>query len=158
MLAVRSWGAGPPLVLAHGFTQTGAFWDALATHFPGRRVVAPDLPGHGGSAAYAGADLSGTAALLGAAGGRADYVGYSLGGRALLHLALDRPELVHSLVLVGARPGLPSEPERAARAAADDREAFEAGETPVDEAADPEARRRAVHEQARAAIDEMRGE
>ena len=46
-----------------------------------------------------------------------------------------------------------------ARAAADDREAFEAGETPVDEAADPEARRRrAVHEQARAAIDEMRGE
>jgi hypothetical protein len=45
-----------------------------------------------------------------------------------------------------------------ARAAADDREVFEAGETPVDEAADPESRRRAVHEQARTAIDEMRGE
>jgi hypothetical protein len=45
-----------------------------------------------------------------------------------------------------------------ARAAAEDRDAFEAGETPVDEAADPEARRRAVHEQARTAIDEMRGE
>lgn len=45
-----------------------------------------------------------------------------------------------------------------ARAAGDDREAFEAGETPVDEAPDPdvEARRRSVHEQARAAIDEMR--
>jgi hypothetical protein len=45
-----------------------------------------------------------------------------------------------------------------ARAAADDRDEFEAGETPVDQAADPELRRRSVHEQARAAIDEMRGE
>jgi hypothetical protein len=45
-----------------------------------------------------------------------------------------------------------------ARAAADDREQFEAGETPVDQAADPEARRRAVHEQARDTIDEMRRE
>ena len=44
-----------------------------------------------------------------------------------------------------------------ARVAADDRESFEAGETPVDEAPDPdvESRRRAVHEQGRAAIDEM---
>jgi hypothetical protein len=47
-----------------------------------------------------------------------------------------------------------------ARAAGDDREEFEAGETPVDEAVplDPDARRRAVHEQGRAAIDDMRGE
>ena len=45
-----------------------------------------------------------------------------------------------------------------ARATGDDREEFEAGETPVDEAADPDTRRRSVHEQARAAIDEMRGE
>lgn len=42
----------------------------------------------------------------------------------------------------------------------EEREAFEAGETPVDRAdpgEEPEARRRAVHEQARAAADEMRG-
>ncbi len=47
-----------------------------------------------------------------------------------------------------------------ARAAGDDRDEFEAGETPVDEAPDPdvESRRRSVHEQARAAIDEMRPE
>jgi hypothetical protein len=45
-----------------------------------------------------------------------------------------------------------------ARAAAEDREQFEAGETPVDEAPDPEVRRRAVHEQARDTIDEMRAE
>ena len=48
----------------------------------------------------------------------------------------------------------------AARTAGDDREAFESGEVPVDEAevADPQARRAQVHEQGRAALDEMRGE
>jgi hypothetical protein len=47
-----------------------------------------------------------------------------------------------------------------ARAAGDDREEFEAGEKPVDEAPDPDvdARRRSVHERARTAIDEMKGE
>jgi len=47
-----------------------------------------------------------------------------------------------------------------ARAAGDDREEFEAGETPVDQAValEPDARRREVHEQGRAAIDEMRAE
>jgi hypothetical protein len=47
-----------------------------------------------------------------------------------------------------------------ARAAGDDREEFEAGETPVDEAPDPDvdARRRSVHERGRTAIDEMKGE
>ena len=47
-----------------------------------------------------------------------------------------------------------------ARAAGDDRDEFEAGETPVDEAVtlDPDARRREVHEQGRAAIDEMQSE
>ena len=47
-----------------------------------------------------------------------------------------------------------------ARAAGDDREEFEAGETPVDQAVtlEPDARRREVHEQGRAAIDEMQPE
>jgi hypothetical protein len=41
------------------------------------------------------------------------------------------------------------------RAVAADRDEFEAGETPVDEAADPDARRHSVHEQARAQLDEL---
>jgi len=57
-----------------------------------------------------------------------------------------------------ARGADPAEELRAkleeSRAAADDREAFETGETPVDEA-DPEARRRRVHEETRARIDEL---
>jgi hypothetical protein len=47
-----------------------------------------------------------------------------------------------------------------ARDAVDDRDEFEAGEVTVDaaEPLDPQARRAAVHEQGRAALDEMRGE
>ena len=44
------------------------------------------------------------------------------------------------------------------RAVVDERDRFEERETPVDEAADPETRRRSVHEGARARIDELRGE
>ena len=43
------------------------------------------------------------------------------------------------------------------RAVVDERERFEEGETPVDEA-DPDERRRSVHDDARARIDELRGE
>jgi hypothetical protein len=43
------------------------------------------------------------------------------------------------------------------RALVGERDAFEEGETPVDEA-DPEARRRSVHEEARARIDDLRGD
>jgi hypothetical protein len=49
---------------------------------------------------------------------------------------------------------------RQAREAPDDRDEFESGEVTVDEAEplDPQARRAQVHEQGRAALDEMRGE
>ena len=43
------------------------------------------------------------------------------------------------------------------RAVVAEREEFESGETPVDEA-DPDARRRLVHEAAQARLDELRGE
>ncbi len=43
------------------------------------------------------------------------------------------------------------------RAVVDERDVFEEAETPVDEAPDPQARRREVHERGRAAIDRMRG-
>jgi hypothetical protein len=42
------------------------------------------------------------------------------------------------------------------RALVDERDEFESGETTVADAADPDERRRRVHEQGRAAVDEMR--
>jgi 2-succinyl-6-hydroxy-2,4-cyclohexadiene-1-carboxylate synthase len=114
-------GAGEPrLVLVHGFTQTGRSWDGVATELSAEHeVVLVDAPGHGGSSAVQ-ADLVAGADLLGAAGGHAVYVGYSMGGRLCLHLAVQQPELVRGLVLLGATAGIDDDAERAARRAADE--------------------------------------
>ncbi|HEV8297928.1 MAG TPA: alpha/beta fold hydrolase, partial [Acidimicrobiales bacterium] len=105
-LATTVVGQGPRVVLVHGFTQTsrcwGPFLDGLAAE---NRVVAVDAPGHGGSRAVA-ADVAESARLLGETAGEAIYVGYSMGGRIALRLALDRPELVRALVLIGTSPGI----------------------------------------------------
>ena len=125
-------GAGPPLVLVHGFTQTGRCWgpvaDDLATD---HEVVRIDAPGHGRSAGVR-AGLPDGARLIGEAGGEAAYLGYSMGGRYLLHLALDRPELVRGLVLLGATAGIDEPDERAARARADEATAARIGELGLD--------------------------
>jgi 2-succinyl-6-hydroxy-2,4-cyclohexadiene-1-carboxylate synthase len=113
------WRGPDRIVLVHGFTQTLTTWDRLAVSLADTfQVVRVDLPGHGGSGAL---DMSfaETAAAIGEAGGTATYVGYSMGGRLCLRLAVDHPDLVHSLVLVGASPGLEDAGERAARRAAD---------------------------------------
>jgi 2-succinyl-6-hydroxy-2,4-cyclohexadiene-1-carboxylate synthase len=117
--------AGGRVVLAHGFTQTLASWgvvgERLARH---REVVRVDLPGHGGSGGVR-VSFEEAAGLVGAAGGAGTYVGYSLGGRLCLRLALDRPDLVEGLVLVGGSPGIADPAARAERRAAD--EALAAG-------------------------------
>lgn len=119
-----SLGAGPRVVLVHGFTQTGQSMRPLAARLSqaGRECVVVDLPGHGDAADVA-ADLPRTAAMLAQSPGRAIYVGYSLGGRACLHLALRHPEMVERLVLIGANPGIEDPAERAARREADEQAA-----------------------------------
>jgi pimeloyl-ACP methyl ester carboxylesterase len=43
-------GEGDPLVLVHGLGGSAANWLALAPLLsPGRRLIVPELPGHGGS-------------------------------------------------------------------------------------------------------------
>jgi 2-succinyl-6-hydroxy-2,4-cyclohexadiene-1-carboxylate synthase len=107
------------VVLVHGFTQTLGTWGPVAERLAGRwQVVRVDLPGHGGSGRVR-VGFAEAAGLLGACGGAAAYLGYSLGGRLCLRLALDRPELVRALVLVGASPGIADPGARAERRAAD---------------------------------------
>jgi 2-succinyl-6-hydroxy-2,4-cyclohexadiene-1-carboxylate synthase len=99
-------GSGRRLVLVHGFTQTRRSWGPLVERLITRHeLVLVDAPGHGRSG-HVRADLWEGARLLGDVGGRADYLGYSMGGRYLLHLALARPDLVERLVLVGATAGI----------------------------------------------------
>jgi 2-succinyl-6-hydroxy-2,4-cyclohexadiene-1-carboxylate synthase len=111
---------GGRVVLVHGFTQTLASWAEVGERLGRRReVVRVDLPGHGGSGAVR-VGFAGAAGLVGEAGGTAAYIGYSLGGRLCLRLALDRPDLVEALVLVGASPGIAEPGPRAERRAADE--------------------------------------
>jgi 2-succinyl-6-hydroxy-2,4-cyclohexadiene-1-carboxylate synthase len=108
------------VVAIHGFTQSAAAWAPLAQRLGAyHEVVAVDAPGHGGSAAVH-AGLVGGAEAIADAGGRGAYVGYSMGGRYALHVALQRPEAVERLVLVSATGGLDSQAERRARVAADE--------------------------------------
>ncbi|MDQ4070622.1 MAG: alpha/beta fold hydrolase [Actinomycetota bacterium] len=108
------------LVLVHGFTQTLRSWDAITAPLAGMsEVVRVDLPGHGGSS-QVDLDFVATAAAIGDAGGTATYVGYSMGGRLSLRLAVDRPDRVRALVLIGASPGLADDGERAGRRASDE--------------------------------------
>ncbi|MEO1087713.1 MAG: alpha/beta fold hydrolase, partial [Acidobacteriota bacterium] len=109
------------LLLLHGFGGRGAVWrpliDALPDGLPagGALVVdAPDLPGHGGAHETAEAlpdDFEATVDRIAAdhlpsTEGPVHTVGYSLGARLALGLALRHPDAVASLTLVGVRPGL----------------------------------------------------
>lgn len=136
-LAARSLGrndppaAATPLALVHGFTQNAGCWGPLAEDLArDRPVVAVDLPGHGGSAGLT-ADLWGTADLVAATVGAGDYLGYSLGGRVCLHVALAHPDRVRRLVLVGATPGIADPTARAERRRADEALADRLAEEPL---------------------------
>ncbi len=102
-------GAGPPIVLVHGLGGAASNWVALAPALAARhRVLAVDLPGHGGSdplpAAHGLASYADAVAVC--AGeerlGPACFVGHSFGGAVVLEVALRRPELVSSVVLAAA--------------------------------------------------------
>jgi 2-succinyl-6-hydroxy-2,4-cyclohexadiene-1-carboxylate synthase len=109
----------------HGFTQTHRSWATVEARLPSdwdvQGIEVPD-----------GLDFSATAEAMGMRGGTGTWVGYSMGGRLCLQLALDRPDLVERLVLVSASPGIASAPERAQRRAADERLAQEAELVGVD--------------------------
>ena len=101
-------GGGEPLVLVHGLAGAAANWLALAPLLlTERRVLVPELPGHGGSAPLPAAPSLNVyadrlAELIERETGPAPVVGHSLGGAVVLRLAIRRPELVTALVLAGA--------------------------------------------------------
>ena len=113
-------GRGPRLVLVHGFTQTGRSWAPVAGALEAdHEVVRVDAPGHGRSSDVM-AGLRSGARLIADEGGEGTYVGYSMGGRFALHVALAHPELVRGLVLLGATAGIEDPAERAERVTVDE--------------------------------------
>jgi 2-succinyl-6-hydroxy-2,4-cyclohexadiene-1-carboxylate synthase len=103
-------------VLVHGFTQSARAWGRIGADLSTEhRVIALDAPGHGGSSEVR-ADLATGADLMAATAAEpAAWVGYSMGGRFALHVALRHPEEVRRLVLVSTSAGIEDPEERAAR-------------------------------------------
>jgi pimeloyl-ACP methyl ester carboxylesterase len=117
-------GSGPVLLLIHGIAGTLETWQAVIESLAGQHtVIAPDLPGHGGSAPGAGdyslgAFAAGLRDLLVTLGHeRATLVGHSLGGGIAMQFAYQFPEITERLVLVSSG-GLGPEVSAILRAAA----------------------------------------
>lgn len=119
-----------PLVLFHGFSGAGRAWDPVLHPLMAaglKRQVdgwSPDLPGHGSSAGVRPGSFEATVRRLADTLARrftrpVVLVGYSMGGRLALGLALSQPRLIRHLVLIGVQPGLSSVIERRRRADAD---------------------------------------
>ncbi len=114
----RAGGEGPPVVLIHGYPQTGAMWHRIAPELARtHRVVVVDLRGYGWSSApegdggvetYSkramGADIVRVMEELGHV--RFAVVGHDRGARVAYRLALDHPGRVERLALIDIVPTL----------------------------------------------------
>jgi pimeloyl-ACP methyl ester carboxylesterase len=105
----RIAGSGPPVVLIHGMLNSSSHWRSVALNLAGEHtVIAPDLIGHGDSAAprgdYSlGAHAASIRDLLAAVGiDRATLVGHSLGGGVALQFFYQFPQRVERLALVSS--------------------------------------------------------
>ena len=105
----RIAGDGPPVVLIHGMVNSSKHWERVALQLAGRyTVVAPDLIGHGDSAAVRGDYSLGAHAcsirdLLTTIGiDRATVVGHSLGGGIAMQFFYQFPQRVERLALVSS--------------------------------------------------------
>jgi 2-succinyl-6-hydroxy-2,4-cyclohexadiene-1-carboxylate synthase len=127
-LNVEDAGAGDPVVLLHGFTGSAeSFKPIVELLTPGVRAISVDLLGHGKSAAPVDVSryafwqvVDDLANLIPAIGiERATWLGYSMGGRVALGLAIRHPRLVSGLVLESSSPGIEDPAERNQRRLAD---------------------------------------
>jgi 2-succinyl-6-hydroxy-2,4-cyclohexadiene-1-carboxylate synthase len=128
-LNVEVDGSGPPLVLLHGFTGSARSWGEFGKRLAASRtVVAVDIIGHGQSdkpadvAAYRmeRAARNAVEAVERLGFQAAPWLGYSMGGRLALYIAVAHQERVERLVLIGASAGLAGAEARRARVASDE--------------------------------------
>jgi 2-succinyl-6-hydroxy-2,4-cyclohexadiene-1-carboxylate synthase len=131
----------PAVSFFHGFMGSCADWDGVIDSLLDQHhCIAFDLPGHGESQVARGAeapDMAGTAKAvmeawdsMGVA--RSSLVGYSMGGRLALYMALKHKDRIVRTALESASPGLPTEEERAARRKRDDALAAALEDSPVE--------------------------
>jgi pimeloyl-ACP methyl ester carboxylesterase len=131
MSQMRSDESGAPLVFVHGSGDSAKSWAHVITALPDIPCVALDLPGHGALIEQPGPDamsVADYAAFVRAEIERrelvgARIVGHSLGGAIALQLALEAPDLVGGIGLVGTGARLRVLPDLLAAAQTDQVEA-----------------------------------
>jgi 2-succinyl-6-hydroxy-2,4-cyclohexadiene-1-carboxylate synthase len=129
-------GMAPTVVFLHGFTHTGRSWQPVIAALGERYTsVADDIRGHGDASERVPVSLQAVIDDVAAAAGPERYtlVGYSMGGRIALHVALAPSDRVERLVLIGASPGIADDSERSARQRADEELAGEIERSSIDE-------------------------
>jgi pimeloyl-ACP methyl ester carboxylesterase len=108
-LHVRHGGAGPAVILLHGYGETGDMWAPLARDLArDHTVIVPDLRGLGLSSKPVGgfdkktqaADIEGVMKALGVT--RADVVAHDIGNMVAFQVAARYPERVRRLVVIDA--------------------------------------------------------
>lgn len=119
----------PPLVLVHGFMGSAGSWGDLPERLAAdRRVIVPELPGHGrsdGSGDPGRYEVPEVADLLGRMAQHleapeAAWLGYSMGGRIVLAGVAEGAINPRRLLLESCSPGLEEPSDRRARRAADE--------------------------------------
>jgi 2-succinyl-6-hydroxy-2,4-cyclohexadiene-1-carboxylate synthase len=125
-LHVELRGSGAPLVLLHGFTQTGRLWGPVADRLAeSHTLLVVDLPGHGDSGSVR-ADLPTTAGLVVEAVRSqvgpepCALLGYSLGARVALHVASSTDLPLRQVVTIGVTAGIEDPVEREGRRLSDE--------------------------------------
>ncbi|MFC3041427.1 2-succinyl-6-hydroxy-2,4-cyclohexadiene-1-carboxylate synthase [Virgibacillus xinjiangensis] len=105
-------GEGVPLVMLHGFTGSSQTWsEFICHHSEGVQVIVVDLPGHGSTTISSIRTMEDCcrdlrALFLSMGLDQFHLAGYSMGGRTALSFAMLYPELLKSLILESASPGL----------------------------------------------------
>lgn len=126
--SINRAGTGVPLILLHGFTGSSHSWEPHIPYFERYfSTIAIDLPGHGETGIptdLARYSVEQTVRDLIALFDwlllkQVHLLGYSMGGRVALYMAMKYPERIKSLVLESASPGIADPVQRQERAAQD---------------------------------------
>lgn len=113
----------PSILFLHGFLGAGKDWHSIGERISNSYfVILPDLPGHAGSSflpesqcTFDSTILKLNNLLLRLNARDVTLVGYSMGARIALYMAMEYQDRLNSVVLEGCNPGIRSDDTRGAR-------------------------------------------